>query len=84
VGPGVLGPEDRVVRLRLAAVTEPQRELAADRELVGQRPVQQTAEPLDHLGVQLAPWRHLDDHPLDQLDAIVLAEDAGIDHPLVV
>ena len=45
---------------------------------------EQSRHSVDAPSVWAADWRHLHDFPVDQLDAVVLGEDAGVAHPVVV
>jgi hypothetical protein len=77
------GSGDRDVGLRLA-VDEGQGKLGPDAVAAGQRLHEGPAEPLEHGRVAGLRGRGLDDHPLDELDVLVLLDDAHLEQPVVL
>lgn len=52
----------------------------ADAKCLAHRRHEVRNEPLDDLLVPRAGRAHLDEHPVDELDAGVLVQDPGLDH----
>ena len=82
VGVPAAGGHDREIGLRQADLAEDvQRALRADVEPGGGRDGDEShRKPADRVRVRLALRAHLDEHPVEQLDVVVLPEDAGVDH----
>jgi hypothetical protein len=77
-------PARSKVRLRLAVVQERQGKLGAHRQIVPDRAHERRREPLDHHGVAAALGRHRDQGSGNELDMLILAEDARLDHAVVL
>ena len=78
------GRHDRKVGLWLAAIPKGQRELREQLVAGAELRVKALGELLDRVGVGPLPRAHRDDHSFQQLDALVVVEDAGVDHAVVV
>src|SRR5262249_41355427 len=52
--------------------------------LVPQSTGEEAGQSSDTAAVRDSLWRHLGDHPLQQLHVLVLVEDSRIDHPVVL
>jgi hypothetical protein len=76
-------PEQEQIRLRLRPGLDDHRVLGGDDGAIA-GPRDEQSDGVDHAaGVPRADRRHLDDLALDQLDALVGTEDAGLAHPVV-
>jgi hypothetical protein len=76
--------QDRQVGLGLGVVGEGDGALHPHGGAIAQACDQELGEVAHERLVATADGRHLDDLALDQLDAIVFAEDAHLDHPVVL
>lgn len=77
-------PQNGQIRLGLGSVAEPNRVLDADLSRVLEALDEEARELIDLVGMEGTNRGHLDDLPLDQLDPIVLAQDAGFGHSVVL
>src|SRR3954463_10229821 len=72
------------VRFRLASGAEAGGGLNADNSHVAEPRPEEINESVDVTGVPRSLWRHLDDLPIDQLDSLVMPENASLGHPMVL
>ena len=75
------GPQQHEIGFGFVISVEPQRVLDADKNhSLGRGAGKQPVEPLHEGGVRAADGVHVDDLPVDQFDAVVAREDAGLGH----
>jgi hypothetical protein len=79
-----MGPQEGEIGLGLGPVAQANRVLVTDMGQVPNPLEEQAREIIDLVGVVRADGAHLDDFPIDQLDALILTEDAGLGHPIVL
>ncbi len=82
--PSALGSLWRSIATPAKSISKPERVLDADRHIVGAELMQQASKPVDRPDVSLPGRAHLEYLPRDQLHRIILHEDAGLGHPMVL